>query len=171
MYSMSSESRSGLNRHTGILCRMRKLLQFVLCALLATTCFADTPPTFNSVTSTTYTDQTTSDEVTASVSWTNGDIVVVAGATEDSTVTLGTPTTGGSGLTFSLVNNQGGASNTNVYIWKATASATSSGTITSAAAGGSKARGITAYDISGATSIGNSGNNQQLDGKSYTAYT
>ena len=57
-------------------------------------------PTLNSTTSSTYTDASSASE-TVVISWSAGDVIVVLGATEDSTRTLNTPTA--TGLTFSSI--------------------------------------------------------------------
>lgn len=94
---------------------------------------------------------------TASISWTSGDIVVVLGMTEDNSVVYSTPTTAGSGLTFSAISGSptNTASRCKGYAWSATASASGSGTIQATASGGASLRGmIVAFVFSGSTGIG-----------------
>lgn len=84
-------------------------------------------------------------EVTASISWQSGDLIVVFGATEDSGVTFATPTA--TGLTFASVASVGGASNAFVQCWTATAGGTSSGAVTATLTGitNVKMRGLAAF--------------------------
>lgn len=110
------------------------------------------------MTSTNYTTPTSNGtaEVTASVSWGAGDLVIVVGVTEDNTIiTLGTPTA--SGLTFSSVTLTNTANNCKCYCWQATAATAGSGAISSVVTtdGSDHAAGITVFSISGSSGIGN----------------
>ena len=111
-------------------------------------------PTLDSYAESVFTDTLTL-ETTGVLSWTNGNVVVCVGATEDSGITLETPSTGGLGLTFAAVTGSpaNGASNTNVYQWSGTASATSSGAITSVVSASNRA-GIGCFSYSGSDGIG-----------------
>jgi hypothetical protein len=95
-------------------------------------------------------------EATGSVSWNSGDLVVVLGVTEDNTATLATPATAGSGLSFAALSGfpSNVASSCKIYGWSATASATSSGTITSTNAGALR-KVIAVWVVSGSDGVGN----------------
>jgi hypothetical protein len=101
----------------------------------------------------------TFEEVTGSVNWTNGDLVIVLGVIEDNGAKpLNTPTASGTGLTFSAISGfpSNVASACKIYGWQATASATSSGTITCTRGAGSGDRGVIAvWVLSGHNGIGN----------------
>lgn len=94
-----------------------------------------------------------SSETTPSMSWNSGDVVLVVGATEDQSSNLATPTSTGSGLSFSLLTSANGVNNTRAYMWSATASATSSGTISSAG-DNAGARGIAAFIFRSSDGLG-----------------
>jgi hypothetical protein len=95
-------------------------------------------------------------ETTGSVSWNNGDLVVVLGVSEDNAKTFATPTTGGTGLTFSALSGTPSnvASSCKIYGWSATASATSSGTISSVVTGATS-YALFVWVLSGHGGIGN----------------
>lgn len=105
-------------------------------------------------------------EITGSVSWNSGDLVVVLGITEDNARTLATPTSTGSGLTFSALTGfpTNIASSCKLYAWSATAAATSSGTISSAGSGG-PANGsvIGAFVLAGHGGLGNTAKSAAVD--------
>lgn len=117
-----------------------------------------TPPTFSAFQQSPWTDTTaTLSEATPSLSWTAGDLIVVAGATEDNTnVLLGVPTA--TGLTFSQITATNTASNGKCYLWSAVAGSTSSGAISSVisgpASGTSAMCGIAAFAITGSDGLG-----------------
>lgn len=77
-----------------------------------------------------YTD-TGTNEVSASATWSAGDLIIVLGMTADNTTTMGTPTA--TGLTFAAVS--GSPTTTTIsckgYAWTATAGSSGSGAITS----------------------------------------
>lgn len=118
---------------------------------------AATPPTLSATSGNTWTTTTGTTRTTGSVSWNIGDVLLVMGATEGDPVTLSTPTTAGSGVTFALVTNFPTATPgaAKVYAWSATASAASSGTITSNNNGASMSN-IQVFVYSGSGGIGNS---------------
>ncbi len=99
-----------------------------------------------------WTDTVSGTESTPSITWQAADVIVVVGATEDSTRTLATPTA--PGLTFSLVNSAGGANNTNAYLWSAVAGGNGSGAVSSVK-NSSGAAGIAAFVYRGSAGIGN----------------
>lgn len=100
----------------------------------------------------TFTDDETLTNVTGSLSWEAGDIVVVFGATADGGTTLGTPTA--TGLTFSSLATAGGSSNTQIYLWSATAGSSGSGAITSTANNQINRAGIGAFVVHGSDGLG-----------------
>ena len=87
-----------------------------------------------------FTDVYTTDELTASVTWGAGDIILVFGAisNNESSTVLGLPTV--TGLTFaelaSLNENTDARDDTVVYLWSATAGSSGSGQIASVTSGG-----------------------------------
>ena len=94
------------------------------------------------------------DEVTASLSWNAGDWICVVGATEDSGVTIATPTA--SGLTFELLGSTSGATNCNTYCWAARATSNGSGAITAdTSSGGNHSKGIAALVVRDSSGVGN----------------
>lgn len=109
-------------------------------------------PTLSAYQQSTWTDNVTTAEATASVAWSAGDFVVLVGITEDNTKTFDLPTV--SGLTFAniLVSNTG--SNCKVYVWTATAAGTSSGVISAGPTGGSAIRGLSVFVYSGSDGLG-----------------
>jgi len=110
-------------------------------------------PTLVDYQQSTWADTTSASEVTPSISWQTGDIILVVGATEDSGVTFNTPTA--TGLTFSLLTSTGGASNTATYMWSATAGSNGSGAVTATHNGGaSYAKGISAFVFRGSDGLG-----------------
>lgn len=102
--------------------------------------------------------QSSGDEVSdTTFTWQTGDVFHVLGATEDSGVTLSVPISGGSNLTFTLIDSIAGASNTTAYYWRGTAVGASSGTPqASAGTGGTAARGISWFQYRGTTGQGTS---------------
>lgn len=115
---------------------------------------ADTPPTFSSITSSTYSDGLQS-ETTGTLTWTTGDLIVVMGITADNNMTINVPTGGGVG-TFTQATVTATASNCKVYIWSGTTATTSSGTITATTnSSGANNHGMTAYAITGSAGLGN----------------
>jgi hypothetical protein len=93
-------------------------------------------------------------EVTPTITWGAGDVIVVVGATEDNGVTLAVPTA--SGLTFTELVSTNTASNGKVYIWTATAAGSGTQAVSAAptGTGGAHMRGIAAYVWSGSGGIG-----------------
>lgn len=123
---------------------------------------ATVAPTLSDYQQSTWTDVTSGNEVTPTVTWSAGDVIVVVGSTESFlTAVLLTPTA--SGLTFSLVTETSTDSNTNNYVWSATAGSSGSGAITSVADGSSSCpggfrvcqRGIAAFVYRGSDGVGN----------------
>ena len=92
-------------------------------------------------------------EVTGTISWQTGDVVVVVGGTEDIAFTLNTPTA--TGLTFSLVSSTAGNNNTGTYLWSAIAGSNGTSAVTSTVGGGNGARGISAFVYRGSSGLGN----------------
>ncbi len=113
---------------------------------------ADTEPVLVTYQESNWTDTASGTESTPSITWQAADVIVVVGATEDSPHTLATPTA--PGLTFSLVNSAGGASNVNTYLWSAVAGGNGSGAVSSVKSSASAA-GIAAFVYRGSTGIGN----------------
>lgn len=112
-------------------------------------------PTLGSYQQSDWTDVTTAGEVTPSITWSAGDVILVIGMTEDNAVTLGTPTA--TGLTFSALSGfpTNSASHTKLYAWSATAGSGGSGAVTATAAdGASHSRGIAAFVYAGSDGIG-----------------
>lgn len=97
---------------------------------------------------------TAASETSASITWADGDTVVVLGITEDNSVTMGTPTV--TGLTFTALAGSptNGASSCKAYGWKATAVGSGSGAVTSALTGGDNA-GISVWVCSASAGVGN----------------
>jgi hypothetical protein len=114
-------------------------------------------PTLSDYQQSTWTDQTAGNEVTPTVTWSAGDLIVVLGATEDNAgVQLDVPTA--TGLTFTQLIATNTVSNTKCYVWTATAGSSGSGAITANRLdGGTKARGIAAFVYSGSDGTGNTG--------------
>ena len=111
-------------------------------------------PTLGSYTASTFSDSVTTSEVTGTLTWGNGDLIVVLGVTEDDGKTLNTPTA--TGLSFTAVAGTP-TTTTNkakVYAWTATAGSASSGAITAGTDTTAAARGIAAFAFSGSTGIG-----------------
>lgn len=112
-----------------------------------------TPPTFSAYQQSNWTDlPSPGNEVTASLSWTAGDLIVVVGVTESTSVTLATPTA--TGLTFANILSSTTASNCSAWVWTATAGSTSSGAITSTGNNTGIMAGIAAFAISGSAGVG-----------------
>jgi len=104
-----------------------------------------------------WTSQTAGNEVTPTVTWQVGDLVLVFGSTEAGTsATLNTPTA--TGLSFSLVTsiNTADSGDTAHYLWSATAGSNGSGAITATRGdAGTLARGIAAFVYRGSSGLGN----------------
>src|SRR5688572_4044021 len=115
--------------------------------------YADTAPTLTDYQESNWTDVTVND-VTPTVTWSSGNLIVVTGVSENGNATLATPTA--TGLTFSLVTSVNAADNADVYaiVWSATAGSSGSSAITSVGQGGSAARGIAAYVYSSSQGVG-----------------
>lgn len=104
-----------------------------------------TQPTFVAYVESDYTDAATAN-VTGSLSWVAGDVLYCMGLTDDQGRTLGTPTTAGSNLgAFSLVSSPNAVGASRAYYWKATASGTGNGTISSTANGSPASAGISVW--------------------------
>jgi hypothetical protein len=116
--------------------------------------YADTPPTLTDYQESNWTDVTVND-VTPTVTWSAGSLVVVTGVSENGNAALSTPTA--TGLSFSLITsvNAGDVGDAYAIAWSATPGSGGSGAITSVGTGGSAARGIAAYVYSGSQGIGN----------------
>ena len=113
---------------------------------------AATEPVLVAYQESTWTDSFSGAETTPSITWQAADVIVVVGATEDSSRTLATPTA--PGLTFSLVNSAGGTSNVNSYLWSSVAGSNGSGAVSSVKSSASAA-GISVFVYRGSTGIGN----------------
>lgn len=102
---------------------------------------------------------TTAAEVTPSITWLTGDVIVVVASTADGNFTLATPVA--SGLSFTLIAGPLGTAGTNatVYAWKATAASGSSATISCTPSGStaSTGRGCAVFQYRGSDGVGNSG--------------
>jgi hypothetical protein len=101
---------------------------------------------------------TTATVTTASLSWQTGDVIVVLAVNEGATsgATFTTPTTTGSGLTFTQQQNHTSASNCAAGGWTAVASATSSGTFTIGGISAGPNRTGGAFVWRGSAGVGNS---------------
>lgn len=133
---------------------MHVFLALIL-GLIATPAWAATPPTVSAYQQSNWAD-TGEPDVTPSLSWSSGDLIICLGSTEDNTlVLLNTPTA--TGLTFSALAGfpTNTASHVKLYAWSATAGGTSSGAIT-ATRGDSQAggRGIACFAFTGSDGIG-----------------
>lgn len=113
-------------------------------------------PTLSDYKESTFTDNVSTSEVTSSLTWSSGDVIVVLGVTGDNQRTLSTPTA--TGLTFSAVAGTptNTANKAKVYAWTATAGSSGSGAITSTVDVVSTGRGIAAFAFSGSGGIGGS---------------
>lgn len=111
-------------------------------------------PTLGNYQESNWTDNIGTSEVTASATWSSGDLIVVLGMTSDSGLTLGTPTA--TGLTFSAVSGTPTTSSSvcKAYAWTASAGSGGSGAITATAAGGAGGRGLAAFVFSGSDGLG-----------------
>lgn len=102
-----------------------------------------------------------SSEVTGSISWQTGDLIVVAASAENGGINgagagLKLPTA--SGLTFATTTSTGYGSNGEAFaaVWTATAGSSGSGAVTSLSyGGGSNMAGIAAYVYRGSDGVGN----------------
>ncbi|MEN9913165.1 MAG: hypothetical protein RLY66_573 [Candidatus Parcubacteria bacterium] len=135
----------------------------VLCALMSPlrVLAAVNPPTLVDYQQSDWTDKITGNEVTPTVTWQAGDLVVVLGATENndtSAAYLNTPTA--TGLAFSLVTSVNttpvpGGDGTPVYAWSAVAGSNGSGVVTSTSDGFAfQSRGISVFVYRGSGGIG-----------------
>lgn len=109
-------------------------------------------PTLTSQVGSTWTDIVVPPETSGTLTWGAADRILVVGFTEDSTVTLATPTA--TGLTFAALGAaQATASSCWVHMWEATAASGGSTTVSAAAGTGSGTadRGIHAFAYSGCT--------------------
>lgn len=142
------------------------LLQFgsLLALLPAGKAFA-AAPTLSSYQSSNWGDVSTGSEVTGTLTWSSGDLIVAMGVTENGQETMGTPTA--TGLTFSLVTsvNNGDFNDTLIYVWSATAGSGGSSAVTSTGDGSSNSRGLAAYAYSGSAGIGNTNTMDGQDAK------
>lgn len=113
-------------------------------------------PTFGDIEASAWAARSSANEVTDTITWAAGDLILVIGGTEDTGATLNTPTA--TGLTFALVTSTAGNSNTRTYLWSATAGSSGSSAVTATpAAGGTAARGIVAFVVSGSDGLGDTG--------------
>jgi hypothetical protein len=118
---------------------------------------ADTAPTVSSYQTSTWTDVSGTPEVTGTLTWSAGDLIVVMGTTESGSKTLATPTA--TGLTFSLITSINVADDTDcvAYLWTATAGSGGSSAVSAANTGTTDgARGIAAYAFTGSDGLGTS---------------
>lgn len=115
---------------------------------------AETPPTVSDYDSSDFVTPTSASEVTGSITWSTGDLVLVFGGCENGSNTLNTPTA--TGLSFGLITSidSGVGGNSSVFLWSATAASGGSGTVTSTINGGSASRGLAAYVFSGSGGLG-----------------
>jgi hypothetical protein len=130
--------------------RIIPILGFVLCAVPA---LANTPPTIGSFVQTATVTGTGSPVTSPSVSWNNGDLVIVIAGSETN-ATFGNPTTTGTGLTFTTRQSNNTASTCGAILATAVASATSSGTISSTDSNTSLHRMMSVWVFSGASTRG-----------------
>ncbi len=94
-----------------------------------------------------------STEVTASITWSTGSVIVVMAMTADNASTLATPTA--VGLTFAqILAPTNDANSCKGYAWVATAAGAGSGAITSVTDLGTAGRGMSAFVFSGSNGIG-----------------
>jgi hypothetical protein len=107
-------------------------------------------PTFATPVNSAYSSSGTTE--TAAVSWSAGDDIYVTGVTEDTAVTLTTPTA--TGLTFSVVTSTSASSNCRTYLWKATAGADGSGVTISSTKTSNHFAGLTVYVVTGSSGNG-----------------
>lgn len=104
-----------------------------------------------------WTSRTNADEVTPTVTWQAGDLIVVLGATEDNTMAQ-ISALSATGLTFSTVS--GSPTNTNnqvkLYAWTARAAADGSSAVTATRGDtNTQARGIAVFVYRGSDGLGN----------------
>src|ERR1044071_4217792 len=89
-------------------------------------------PTLPSSTTSTWTDTVASAEVSGTLTWNSGDMILVIGLTEDTNETINLPTA--TGLTFAALGSAlAAASNCWAHVWQATAGSSGSGAVTAAA--------------------------------------
>lgn len=112
-------------------------------------------PTVVDFQSSSFTDQSSGSEVTPTVTWQAGDLILVIGMTADDIATLNTPTA--TGLTFSAVSGAalGIDASCRLYAWQATAAANGSSAITATSDGTTDVRGIAAFVYRGHNGLGN----------------
>jgi hypothetical protein len=109
-------------------------------------------PTLTSQASSSWADQASPPEVTGTLTWNAGDRILVVALTEDSTITLATPTA--TGLTFTALGTEQAVTDSCwAHAWQATAAASGSSAITAAAAAGSatNTRDLAAFAWGGCT--------------------
>ena len=112
-------------------------------------------PTLSDYQQSNWSDANTASEVTPTVTWASGNVIVVLGMTSDNSATLNTPTA--TGLTFTALAGTptNGVSSCKAYGWSATAGSGGSSAITATIGGASSARGIAAFVYSGCDGVGN----------------
>lgn len=109
-------------------------------------------PTLTSETSSTWSDNVNTDEVTGTLTWNSGDRILVIGMTEDQGFTLAVPTA--TGLTFSALGTAITVSSSCwLHAWTATAGSSGSGAVTVARSVGTgiAMRGAYAFAFGGCT--------------------
>lgn len=111
-------------------------------------------PTLASYQQSTWSGSSSASEVTATVTWSTGDLVVVLGATDDNVNTLALQNV--TGLTFSPVTGSPSnvASSAKVYGWSAIATAGGSSALTATVDGSTAARGLSVFVFSGSDGVG-----------------
>jgi hypothetical protein len=104
-------------------------------------------------------------KTTGSVSWTIGDTVLLLGGLDDNSGTFSAPSTTGTGLTFAAISGfpTNVASNTKLYAWSATASASSSGTMSSNTDSSGRGAVLAVLVYSGSDGLGNNAKSAAAD--------
>ncbi len=118
--------------------------------------YAETPPTVSDYQASTWTDNGTTSEVTGTLTWSSGDLIVVVGVGENGGFRLNTPTA--TGLSFSLITSVGSGVGGDglVYMWSATAGSGGSSAVTATLIdAGAAGRGIAAFAFTNSGGLGN----------------
>jgi len=110
-------------------------------------------PTLSDYQESDYSD-TATNEVSASITWSAGDVIVVLGMTENNTRDMGLPTA--TGLTFAAVAGTptNTANSCKGYAWTATAGSSGSGAVTSVKSHPVSAGGLSVFVFSGSDGLG-----------------
>lgn len=107
---------------------------------------------------------------TVSVTMAPGDTLTVVGMTEDSTITLNTPT-GGTGLTYALQTSAVLASHATAYLWTAVSGTTQTFTLSLTTAGSVGNWGFNALRYAGSGGVGNAASTTGSGGPSLNITT